>query len=77
MADKRDGQQPEALRSLEAAAQSGSRKPRDQGLEATGKTAPRTASLEQEEEAAARVLKAGTDKDPKAMDSAAKAAPKR
>ena len=71
------GQQPEALRSLEAAAEHGSRKPADQGLTAKGKTAPRDASLDQEEETAAKILKAGAEKDPAAMAKAAKKAPPR
>jgi hypothetical protein len=72
-----DGQQPEALRSLKAAAKAGSRKPEDQGLEARGDTAPIPASLEQEEEAAAEVLKEGVAKNPKGMEDAAHKAPKR
>lgn len=56
------GQQPEALRSLEAAAKADSRKPEDQGLEARGDTAPRPDSLEAEQKKAAEILKAGTTK---------------
>jgi hypothetical protein len=77
MTSKSDGQQPEALRSLETAAKAGSKKPDHQGLEATAETAPVPASLEQEEAAAAGVLSAGADKDPKGMDAAAKKAPER
>ncbi len=51
-----DGQQPEALRSLKSAAKAGSQKPQDQGLEARGDTAPISASPEQEQDAAAKVL---------------------
>ena len=72
-----DGQQPEALRSLKAAAKAGSRKPEEQGLEARGDTAPIPASLEQEEEAAAEVLKEGVAKNPRGMEDAARKAPKR
>jgi hypothetical protein len=72
-----DGQQPEALRSLKAAAKAGSRKPEEQGLEARGDTAPIPASLEQEEEVAAEVLKEGVAKDPQGMEDAARKAPKR
>jgi hypothetical protein len=71
------GQQPEPLRSLETAAEHGSKKPDDQGLEAKGKTAPRPTDLKQEQKAAAEVLKAGTDHDPKRMEQAAKKAPGR
>ena len=72
-----DGQQPEALRSLKSAAKAGSRKPQDQGLEARGDTAPVSAPLEQEQEAAAKVLQEGTKKNPKGMEEAAKKAPRR
>jgi hypothetical protein len=71
------GQQPEAIRSLEAAAKSGSRKPPEQGLEARGDTAPAPASSKQEQEAAAEILEARTEKDPKVMEAAAKKAPPR
>jgi hypothetical protein len=76
MSDERNkkGQQPEALRSLEAAAEHGSRKPVDQGLTATEETAPRDDSLEQEEETAANILKAAAEKD---TAKAAKKAPPR
>jgi hypothetical protein len=77
MASRSAGQQPEALRSLKTAAKSGSRKPDDQGMTASGRTAPRSAPLEQEQVAAARVLRAGEKKDAAAMDAAAKKAPKR
>ena len=74
---EKEGQQPEALRSLEAAAEHGSRKPADQGLTAKSDTAPQPASLEQEEETAAAILKAGAEKDLAAMEKAAKKAPPR
>jgi hypothetical protein len=73
----KQGQQPESLRSLEAAAKHGSKKPADQGLRAKGDTAPQPAPLEQEQQAAADVLKAGTEHDPKRMDEAARKAPRR
>jgi hypothetical protein len=72
-----DGQQPEALRSLKSAAKAGSRKPRDQGLEARGDTAPVPASPEQEQDAAAKVLREGVKKNPQGMEQAAKKAPRR
>jgi hypothetical protein len=57
------GQQPEALASLEAAAQSGSKKPKDQGLRAKPSTAPQPGSLEAEEAKAADILAKGAAKD--------------
>ncbi len=72
-----DGQQPEALRSLKSAAKAGSRKPQEQGLEARGDTAPIPAPLEQEQDAAAKVLKEGVEKNPQGMEDAARKAPKR
>ena len=72
-----DGQQPEALRSLKSAAKAGSRKPDDQGLEARRDTAPVAASPEQEQDAAAKVLKEGVKKNPRGMEEAAKKAPRR
>jgi hypothetical protein len=71
------GQQPEALRSLEAAAEAGSKKPDEQGLQATSKTAPRPAALDAEQQAAAEVLKAGTEGRTGDMEKAAKKAPPR
>ena len=71
------GQQPEALRSLRSAARAGSKKPREQGLEAQGDTAPIPASPERKQAAAAGVLKAGTEKKPNEMDAAAKKSPRR
>jgi hypothetical protein len=72
-----DGQQPEALRSLKSAAKAGSRKPREQGLEAQGDTAPIPAPLEQGQDAAAKVLREGVEKNPKGMEDAARKAPQR
>jgi hypothetical protein len=79
MSDEREkkGQQPDALRSLEAAAEHGSRKPADQGLTAKPDTAPKPDSLEAEEKAAAEILKAGAEKDTAAMAKAAKKVPPR
>jgi hypothetical protein len=68
-----DGQQPEALRSLKSAAKAGSRKPREQGLEARGETTPIPAPLEQEQDAAAKVV----EKDSQGMEEAARKAPER
>ncbi len=72
-----DGQQPEALRSLKSAAKAGSQKPQDQGLEARGDTAPISASPEQEQDAATKVLREGVKKNPQGMEEAAKKAPQR
>lgn len=58
-----DGQQPEALASLEAAAKSGSKKPDGQGLQARPDTAPKPGSLAKEEAEAAEILKDGAEKD--------------
>jgi hypothetical protein len=66
------GQQPEALRSLEAAAKAGSKKPDGQGLTATDETAPTPASLEQEEKTASEILQAGAKGDAKGTAEAAK-----
>ncbi|HEX8165368.1 MAG TPA: hypothetical protein VF601_06210 [Beijerinckiaceae bacterium] len=71
------GRQPEALRSLKAAARSGSRKPDGQGYEARGDTAPKPAAPERKQKAAAEVLKAGAEKRPDRMREAAKKAPER
>ena len=60
-----DGQQPEALASLKAAARSGSKKPDDQGLQAKADTAPKPDSLEKEEAQAAEILKKGAERDTK------------
>src|SRR3954462_13110199 len=73
----KDGQQPEALRSLKSAAKAGSRKPQEQGLEARGDTAPIPAPLEQEQDAATKVLQEGVEKNPRGMDNAARKAPPR
>jgi hypothetical protein len=73
----KDGQQPEALRSLKSAAKAGSRKPQEQGLEARGDTAPIAAPSEQEQDAAAKVLREGVKKNPQGMEEAAKKAPRR
>ena len=71
------GQQPEALRSLKAAARSGSRKPDRQGYEARGDTAPKPAAPERKQKAAAEVLEAGAEKNPARMRKAARKAPER
>jgi hypothetical protein len=73
----KQGQQPEALRSLKTAAEHGSKKPDDQGLTARGDTAPKPSSLKREQDTAAEVLEAGAQKDPRRMDKAAKKAPER
>jgi hypothetical protein len=73
----KDGQQPEALRSLKSAAKAGSQKPQEQGLEARGDTTPIAAPLEQEQDAAAKVLREGVKKNPQGMEDAARKAPER
>jgi hypothetical protein len=70
------GQQPEAVRSLKAAARAGSKKPDDQELQSTGRTAPRSAPLKAKQDTAAEVLKAGAEGRVGDMESAAKKAPK-
>jgi hypothetical protein len=72
-----DGQQPEALRSLKSAAKAGSQKPQEQGLDARGDTAPIPAPLEQEQDAAKKVLQEGVKKNPQGMEDAAREAPER
>src|SRR4051794_16074780 len=74
---KQDGQQPEALRSLKSATKAGSQKSPDQGLEARGDTGPIPAPLEQEQDAAAKVLQEGVEKNPQGMEEAARKAPER
>jgi hypothetical protein len=71
------GRQPEALRSLKAAARSGSQKPTGQGYEARGDTAPKPAEPKRKQKAAAEVLKAGAEKNPGKMREAARKAPER
>lgn len=61
---KPDGQEPEALRTFEAAARSGGKKPDDQGLDAQPDTAPLRDSLEREVKTATKVLQAGVKHDP-------------
>ena len=68
--DKRDDQQPEALRTFEAASRSGGKKPSGQGLEARGDTGPLPDSTERKARTAAKVLQAGNEKDPKAATKA-------
>ncbi len=72
-----DGQQPEALRSLKSAAKAGSQKPQEQGLDARGDTAPIPAPLEQEQDAAKKVLQEGVKKNPQGMEDAAREATER
>jgi hypothetical protein len=62
---KSDGQQPEALASLEAAAKAGSKKPDEQSLQAKADTAPKPDSPEREEAVAAGILKKGAERDTK------------
>jgi hypothetical protein len=58
----RTGQQPEALRSLEAAAEAGGKKPPEQGMTATSRTAPKPASLGKQERTAAEILKESAER---------------
>ena len=58
-----DGQQPDALRSLEAAAEAGSKKPGDQGLQAKLDTAPEPDPLEKEHAEATEILKTAAERD--------------
>ena len=71
------GRQPEALRSLKAAARSGSKKPDGQGYEARGDTAPKPAEPKRKQKAAAEILEAGAEKNPAKMRKAARKAPER
>ncbi len=58
-----DGQQPEALRSLEAAAEAGSKKPDGQGLQARADTAPEPDPLAKEHAEATEILKNAAERD--------------
>jgi len=62
--DEPEGQQPEALNTFAAASRSGSVKPDDQGLVAKEDTAPKPKNLSEKHEAAAEVLKAGSEGRP-------------
>jgi len=68
--DKPEGQRPEALRTFEAAARAGGKKPDDQGLTAKPDTAPLPDSLKREEVTATKVLQAGVKHDPHAATEA-------
>ena len=57
-----DGPQPEVLAGLAAAAKAGGQKPKMDGLTATTATAPVSADLAQEIDAATRVLREGATK---------------
>ncbi len=67
------GQQPEALDTFNAAAKSGSIKPKDQGLTAKPDTAPKRKDPSEKNEAAAQVLKAGAEGRPRTNAAAKKA----
>lgn len=58
------GQQPEALKTFDAASRSGSVKPADQGLTAKPETTPKPKDLAEQQDAAAEVLKAGAEGHP-------------
>ena len=64
------GQQPEALKTFHAAAQSGSMKPKEQGLNAKTDTAPTPKAPRQKSEAAAEVLEAGAKGRPRTSKAA-------
>jgi hypothetical protein len=67
---KPEGEEPEALRTFEAAARAGGKKPGDQGLTAKPDTKPLPDSLDREEKTATEVLKAGVKHDPHAATEA-------
>lgn len=69
------GQQPEALRTFEAAARHDGVKPPDQGLTATSETGPLPDSSEREAKTATEVLQAGVKHDPKAATKAVQDSP--
>jgi hypothetical protein len=70
-----EGLEPEALRTLEAAARNGGIKPPELGLTATAETAPIPDSLAREVETATRVLRAGVDHDPRSATEAVQQSP--
>jgi hypothetical protein len=71
MSNEAKGQQPESLSTFKAAAQSADKvKPREIGLEADSKTAPRPDDLKAEQKAAADILRAGAEGDPARADKA-------
>lgn len=59
----REGQQPEFVRGLEAAAQSGGVKPPEQGNTATPETKPESGDLDRDEAKAAEILKRNAQAD--------------
>jgi hypothetical protein len=67
---KPEGEEPEALRSLEAAARTGGKKPSDQGLAAKPDTEPLPDSPDREAKTAEEVLQAGVKHDPHAATEA-------
>ena len=67
------GQQPEALKTFEAASRSGSVKPRDQGPTAKSDTMPKRKDPAEKNKAAAEVLKAGAEGRPRTSAAAKKA----
>jgi hypothetical protein len=71
MSKEAKGQQPESLSTFKAAAQTDKKvKPRELGVEADGKTAPRPDDLKAEQKAAADILRAGAERDPARADKA-------
>jgi hypothetical protein len=68
--NKPEGEEPEALRTFEAAARGGGKKPDDQGLTAKPDTEPLPDSLDREEKTATKVLQAGVNHDPHAATEA-------
>ncbi|MBV8426031.1 MAG: hypothetical protein JOZ30_04410 [Hyphomicrobiales bacterium] len=71
------GQQPEALATFAEAARHGGKKPAEIGLEATPASGPLPGDLEQEEEAAAKVLNEGATGQEKGGKKAAHDLPDR
>ena len=67
------GQQPEALNTFNAAARSGSVKPREQGLTAKADTQPKRKDPAAKNKAAAEVMKAGAEGRPRTSAAAKKA----
>ena len=79
MAKGRDnsGSQPEMLAGLAAAAKAGGQKPKDQSLQATAATAPVSADVAQEVDAATRVLREGATGERQGADEAVRKLPDR
>jgi hypothetical protein len=71
MSKEAKGQQPESLSTFKAASQTGDKvKPKELGVEADPKTAPRRDELKAEQKAAADILRAGAEGEPARADKA-------